>query len=84
MLVTVAMAMCVVMVAMVVMRMRWMVAMFAIVVMVVVSFAQKIRVDFQRGVEVKAAQIKHFVQADFAEMHDVLGCARVHVLEAVL
>ena len=84
MVVMVSMAMRVVMVAVVVMRMRRMVAVLAVMVMVVMAFVQKIRVNFQRGVQVKAAQIKHFVQANLTEMHDVLWCTRVHVLEAVL
>ena len=41
---------------------------------------QEIRVNVQFGIEVKAAQVKHLVQAHLAKMHRLSRRAWVHVL----
>ena len=49
-----------------------------------IGIFQKIGVDVELGIEVKALQIQHFRQGDFPEMHSFLGRTRIHVLDAVL
>ena len=44
---------------------------------------QKVGVNVELGVEVKAAQVKHLAERYFAEMHSALRCARVHVGQAM-
>ena len=66
------------------MLVRGMVTVLAIVVMVVVIVRQKVWVDVELGVQVEAAQVKHFAQRDFTEMRHFLWGAWVHVLQAVL
>ena len=51
--------------------------------MVVTGFAQKVRVDVQGGIEVKAAQIEHVFQVHGAKVHHMVGRTRVHVFDAV-
>ena len=58
--------------------------MLAIMVMVVVAFVQKVGVDFQCGVQVEAAQIKHLADGHLAKVHGLLRRTRVHVFQAVL
>ena len=58
--------------------------MLAIMVMVVMAFVQKVRVDFQRGVQVEAAQIKHLADGHLAKVHGLLRRTRVHVFQTVL
>ena len=45
---------------------------------------QEIRVDIELGVQIEAAQVKKVLDGDFAKVHQMLGCARIHVLEPVL
>ena len=53
------------------------------VVVIVVGLAKKVRVDIQRGIEVKSAQIKYVFQVHGAKVRHMVGRTRVHVLEAV-
>ena len=62
---------------------RGVIAMLPLVIMVVLV-RQKIRINVEFGIEVEAAQIKHFGDGDIAKMHRALRRARVHVLQAVL
>ncbi len=61
-------------------------AMFVVMAMVVVMVTgiEEIGIDVQLGIQVETAQIKHFLDRHFAEMHHLVRRARVHVLEAVL
>ena len=55
--------------------------MTVVVLMVVAGVVfQKVRVNVQLGIEVKAAQVKHLVQAHLAKMHRRSRRAWVHVL----
>jgi hypothetical protein len=55
--------------------------MFVIVVSIV---RQKVGVDVELGIEVKAAQIKHLGQRHLTKMHHFLRRTWVHMLQAVL
>ena len=49
-----------------------------------VIFFQKVRIDVQLGIQVKALQIKDLRNGHFAKMNNLLRRSRVHVLQAVL
>ena len=49
----------------------------------VLTCAQKIRVNVQGGIKVKAVQIQHVFDVHLAKVRNMPGCARVHVLQAV-
>ncbi|MEY2790390.1 MAG: hypothetical protein RL295_554, partial [Pseudomonadota bacterium] len=49
-------------------------------VMVVMVIGQKVWVDVELGVEVEAAQVKHFAQGHFTKVHHFLRGTWVHVL----
>jgi hypothetical protein len=44
------------------------------------TIAEKVRIDFQSGVEVKSTQIKYVVNSNLTKMHDMLGRSGIHVL----
>ena len=54
-----------------------------VTVMAVCIVLQEVGVDVQFGIQVEALQVKHFGNRHFPEMHALLGCARIHVLDAV-
>ena len=61
---------------------RGMVAVLAVVVMVIVR--QDVGVNVELGIQVEAAQVKHFAQRHFTEVRHFLWGAWVHVLQTVL
>ena len=61
-----------------------MIVMIVMIVMIMGIVFEEIRVNIQLGVQIEAAQIKHFSQRHFAKVHRFLRRSRVHVLQAVL
>ena len=47
-------------------------------------FFQKVRVNVQLGIQIKAPQIKHLGQRHLAKVHHLLRCPGIHVRQTVL
>ena len=60
-----------------------MIVVMMVVIVPVVVILQEVGVDVELGIEVETLDVKDFLERHFTEMHALLWCARVHVLDAV-